>query len=103
MPPAIMLELAGCLAAFPARMKTTFHFDNDTLRDRPYMSLALCVEALDNQIHREEQADGRIRIWGMVTIPGEIRQRILRVVLLEDGETVHTAFIDSGFARWSSR
>ena len=82
-------------------MKTTFHFDHDTLRDRPYVSLALCIEALNNQIHREEQADGRIRIWGLATIPGESTQRILRVVLLEDGETVHTAFIDSGFTRRS--
>ena len=67
------------------------------------MSLALCIEALNNQIHREEQADGRIRIWGMAAIPGETGQRILRVVLLEDGETVHTAFIDSGFTRRSIR
>ena len=87
----------------PRSMKTTFHFDNDTLRDRPYMSLELCIEALNNQIHREEQEDGRIRIWGTVTIPDELRQRVLRVVLLEDGETVHTAFIDSGFGRRSIR
>ncbi len=100
---AIALGLAGYPAALPGSMKTTFHFDNDTLRDRPYMSLALCIEALNNQIYREEQADGRIRIWGMATVPGESRQRILRVVLLEDGETVHTAFIDSGFGRWSIR
>ena len=97
------LALSGCWAALPTRMKTTFHFDNDALRNRPYLSLALCIEALNNQIHREEQVDGRIRIWGMVTIPGESRQRILRVVLLEDGETVHTAFIDSGFGRRSTR
>ncbi len=84
-------------------MKTTSHFDNDALRDRPYLSLALCIEALDNQIHREEQADGRIRIWGIVTVPGESRRRILRVILLEDRETVHTAFIDSGFTRRSIR
>ena len=89
--------------AVPRSMKTTFHFDNDTLRDRPYMSLEICIEALNNQIHREEQRDGRIRIWGTVTIPGELRQRVLRVVLLEDGETVHTAFIDSSFGRRSIR
>ena len=67
------------------------------------MSVALCIEALNNQIHREEQEDGRIRIWGMATIPDELGQRVLRVVLLEDGETVHTAFIDSGFNRRSVR
>ena len=99
----IVVALADCQTAFSTRMKTTFHFNNDTLRDRPYLSLALCIEALNNQICREEQADGRIRIWGMATIPGEAQQRVLRVVLLGDGETVHTAFIDSGFGRRSTR
>ena len=99
----LVLARADRPAAFATRMKTTSHFDNETLRDRPYLSLALCIEALNNRIHREEQPDGRIRIWGMVMIPGESRQRILRVVLLEDGETVHTAFIDSGFGRRSIR
>ena len=40
------------------------------------------------------QTDGRIRRWAEVP---EAEGRILRVVLLEDGETVHNAFFDRGF------
>ena len=40
------------------------------------------------------QSDGRIRRW--IRIP-EMENRALRVVLLEDGETVHNAFFDRGF------
>lgn len=37
------------------------------------------------------QADGRIRRWGKVP---EMQDRVLRVILLPDGETVHNAFFD---------
>ena len=48
-------------------------------------------------IRRETQPDGRIRFWGRITPPGEAQPRFLRVVTLEDGETVHNAFFDRGF------
>lgn len=48
-------------------------------------------------LRREEQLDGRIRFWGEITRPGEVVPRILRVVTLEDGETVHNAFFDRGY------
>jgi hypothetical protein len=48
-------------------------------------------------LRREVQPDGRIRCWGEVTLPGEAAARILRVVLLEDGETVHNAFLDRNY------
>jgi len=35
------------------------------------------------------QADGRIRHWGRITLPGEEKTRILRVVTLADGVTLH--------------
>lgn len=44
--------------------------------------------------HPEEQAaqeDGRIRRWARIP---EFANRSLRVILLEDGETVHNAFFD---------
>lgn len=34
----------------------------------------------------------RRRWWGEVTVPGEAQPRKLRVVTLEDGQTVHSAF-----------
>lgn len=37
------------------------------------------------------QSDGRIRRWGRIAESGG---KYLRVVLLEDGETVHNAFFD---------
>ena len=44
--------------------------------------------------HEAVQPDGRIRRWGRIEEAGG---RWLRVVLLEDGETVHNAFFDRGF------
>ncbi len=40
------------------------------------------------------QVDGRVRYWGIVDGLGG---RVLRVVTLEDGETVHNAFPDRNF------
>jgi len=40
------------------------------------------------------QSDGRIKRWGKIPEAGG---RYLRVVLLEDGETVHNAFFDRRF------
>lgn len=43
----------------------------------------------------ETQSDGRIRKWAYIS---EIK-KYLRVILLEDGETVHNAFFDRSFKR----
>lgn len=48
-----------------------------------------------NPIDERIQADGRIRRWGYVP---EV-EMFLRVVLLEDGETVHNAFFDRRFRK----
>lgn len=48
---------------------------------------------IDNPISKEQQSDGRIRKWAM--IDSEIKY--LRVILLEDGETIHNAFFDRNF------
>lgn len=45
--------------------------------------------------HEQIQEDGRIRRWRKI---GEADNRFLRVVLLEDGETVHNAFFDRRFS-----
>ena len=44
----------------------------------------------------EVQADGRIRRWARIPEPGG---RALRVVLLQDKETVHNAFFDRALLR----
>jgi pyrroloquinoline quinone (PQQ) biosynthesis protein C len=50
------------------------------------------IERVATHPEREQvQADGRIRRWGRIAEAGG---KWLRVVLLEDGETVHNAFFD---------
>lgn len=43
--------------------------------------------------YSETQSDGRIRKWRKIKSAG----KYLRVILLEDGETVHNAFFDRDF------
>ena len=80
-------------------MKTTRYFDEQIRRKRPYIEPAWCVEVIAAPLRREEQSDGRVRWWGEVIVPDETAPRILRVVTLDDGETVHNAFFDRGFRR----
>jgi hypothetical protein len=78
-------------------VKTTRYFEEQVLRKRPYIQRGWCEDVLTNPIRRAEQTDGRIRFWGRIAVAGEARQRYLRVVTLEDGETVHNAFFDRNF------
>jgi hypothetical protein len=48
---------------------------------------------INNPIKTESQSDGRIRKWGYIEEVG----KYLRVILLDDGETVHNVFFDRGF------
>ena len=48
---------------------------------------------LDHPEKSEVQSDGRIRKWARIAETG----KSLRVVVLEDGETVHNAFFDRSF------
>jgi hypothetical protein len=74
-------------------MKTTHYFEEQVLRKRPYIQREWCEWALRNPARREVQPDGRIRYWTFVRELG----KYLRVVTLEDGETVHNAFPDRDF------
>ena len=75
-------------------VKTTRYFREQVLRKRPYIQAEWCEYVLLAPLRRAVQADGRIRHWGRV--PGD-PARVLRVVTLEDGETVHNAFFDRRF------
>jgi hypothetical protein len=75
-------------------MKTTRYFREQVLRKRPYIQLEWCERILASPIARMRQADGRIRFWGVIP---EFGGRVLRVVTLEDGETVHNAFPDRDY------
>jgi len=80
-------------------MKTTRYFDEQVLRKRPYLNPAWCLSVIRSPLRWERQSDGRFRFWGEIKRPGESFTRVLRVVTLEDGETIHNAFFDRGFKR----
>lgn len=75
-------------------MKTTRYFQEQVLRKRPYIKPEWCERIVKQPLASEMQPDGRIRFWGGVP---ELPGRILRVVTLEDGETIHNAFPDRNF------
>ena len=74
-------------------MKTTRYFEEQVLRKRPYIQMEWCQQALSDPARREVQPDGRVRYWIYV---GELK-KFLRVVKLEDGETILNAFPDRDF------
>jgi hypothetical protein len=78
-------------------MTTTRYFEEQVLRKRPYLNIENCRAVIAAPLRTEVQDDGRIRHWGLVTLPDEAEARILRVVTLEDGETIHNAFLDRGY------
>jgi hypothetical protein len=76
-------------------MKTTKYFDALRVRlDRVSIRDDWIDRAIRSPVKEVVQADGRIRRWCHVP---EAEDRYLRVVLLEDGETVHNAFFDRRF------
>ena len=74
----------------------TRYFENSVMArpDRRAIDPAMILSVLKHPHRTERQATGRIRHWGWVP---EL-SRWVRVVTLEDGETVHTAFLDRDFA-----
>jgi hypothetical protein len=77
-------------------VKTTRYFEEQVLRKRPYLKREWCALVIANPLYCEAQGDGRIRYWGEIA---ELSGRVLRVVTLEDGKTVHNAFPDRDFVK----
>ena len=76
-------------------MKATQYFLYTRRRpDRAIIRDEWIVRAIRHPLREERQADGRIRRWARIP---EMDNRALRVILLEDGETVHNAFFDRDF------
>jgi hypothetical protein len=78
-------------------VKTTRYFDEQVCRKRPYLTLDLCAAVVAHPLRKQVQTDGRIRFWGEVRLSSDNEPRVLRVVTLDDGETVHNAFLDRSF------
>jgi hypothetical protein len=76
-------------------LKTTEYFKFMKQRpDRAQIKDEWIEQTIHNPIHQEIQSDNRIRRWAKIQ---ENENRYLRIVLLEDGETVHNAFFDRRF------
>jgi len=78
-------------------MPVTRYFSEQVLRKRSYRTAGLCEQVVASPLCTITPAEGRIRRWGRITLPGEEKARILRVVTLADGVTLHNAFIDCDF------
>lgn len=84
------------------KLKTTRYFEEQVLRKRPYLRLEWIEQTLAEPLAREVQPDDRIRYWRRIILPDTDKSYILRVVTLEDGETVHNAFFDRNYREASS-
>ena len=75
-------------------MKTTKYFEYTRKRpDRAGIRDEWIVRTIDSPIETIKQSDGRLKKWSYVKEAG----KYLRVILLEDGQTVHNAFFDRSF------
>lgn len=75
-------------------MKTTQYFDYTRKRpDRTQIKEDWIKAVIQKPEKVEIQSDGRIRKWARISEAG----KYLRVILLEDGETVHNAFFDRSY------
>ena len=74
--------------------KTTEYFNYTRNRtDRKIIKDEWILLTISEPLRTEIQTDGRIRKWRKIN---EV-EKVLRVVLLEDGETIHNAFFDRNF------
>lgn len=75
-------------------MKTTEYFRYTRERsDRSWIKDEWIEFAINNPIKEEVQSDGRIKKWAKINAV----DKYLRVILLEDGMTIHNAFFDKSF------
>ena len=61
--------------------------------DRAAIKIEWIEGVVTGPIKTKRQSDGRFKKWGFIQEEG----KYLRVILLEDEETVHNAFFDRGF------
>ena len=76
-------------------MKFTAYFE--AVRQRPDRAIIRddwIQHVVSNPVREQIQADGRIRRWAPIS---EMDNRFRRVVLLPDGETIHSVFFDRQF------
>ena len=75
-------------------MKHTQYFLYTRQRpDRAFIKDEWIDFTINNSVKTEIQSDGRIKKWAKI----KEEKKYLRVILLEDGETIHNAFFDRNF------
>jgi hypothetical protein len=75
-------------------MKTTQYFHYTKKRkDQAAIKEEWIKFVVDHPQKTEYQTDGRIKKWAKI----QKVDKYLRVILLEDGETIHNAFFDRSF------
>ena len=75
-------------------MKFTDYFFHTRHRpDRSSIKMEWIEQVFEFSEHEQTQTDGRKRKWGYIK---EV-DKYLRIVVLEDGKTVHNAFFDRDF------
>lgn len=65
------------------------------MRDRPEVRVEWCRRVLDAPERVQQQLDGKYEIWGYIA---EV-DKYLRVITLEDRETLDNAFFDRSYRR----
>ena len=81
-------------------MKATAYYRNTVEKKRPYLRDEYCERVMGSpEPVWAAPHPGRTRLWGYVVES----QHYLRVVVEQDGETVHNAFIDGEAERWLAR
>jgi len=79
-------------------MKSTQYFLHMKQRvDRKDIKDEWIKRAIEHPVREDIQSDGRLQKWCYIEEAG----KYLRVILLEDGETVHNAFFDRSFKETS--
>lgn len=75
-------------------MKTTDYFETVAQITHPEVQREWYERVLTSPLKVLRQPNGRFSYWAVIP---EYGSRVLRVITLEDGETVHNAFFDRNF------
>jgi len=81
-------------------LKTTAYFDGFASQKHPEVQREWIQDVLLNPLKIARQSNGRMSYWGNSPAADN---RVLRVITLEDGETVHNAFFDRNFYKRQQR
>ena len=76
-------------------MKTTPYFENSVRRRRSFLKEEWIEFVISNPEATEIQDDGRIRRWAYI----KELEKYLRVITLDDGESVLNAFPDRDYKK----